>query len=114
MKDPKKTRKQLLKEILILKAKIAELEKSEMEHKKAGKALQENEQELRAIFNGARDGIVLLNKTGKILRINKYIVEIGGFAEKEIVGKRFNTLKMFPLKSMTKMITVFGKLIKVP
>ena len=87
--------------------------KEENEKKKQGeKALQESEQELNAIFNGARDGIALLDKTGKILRINKYIVEIGGYAEEEIVGKRFNALKMFPLKSMSKMITVFSKLIK--
>jgi PAS domain S-box-containing protein len=87
--------------------------KAENEKKKLSeKELQENEQELNAIFNGARDGIALLDKTGKILRINKFIVEIGGFTEKEIVGKRFSALKMFPLKSMSKMITVFSKLIK--
>ncbi len=112
MKSDDKTREQLLKEIDQLRVKIAELEKSETEGKQAEKALQESEQELNAIFNGARDGIVLLDKTGKILRINKYIVEIGGYTEEEIVGKRFNALKMFPLKSMLKMITVFEKLIK--
>ncbi len=46
------------------------------ERKEAEKALQESEHELNAIFNGARDGIALLDKTGKILRINKYIVKI--------------------------------------
>jgi PAS domain S-box-containing protein len=80
--------------------------------KRAEKTLQKSEQELNAIFNGAKDGIVLLDKTGKILRINKYIVEIGGYAEEKFVGKRFNALKMFPLKSITKMTAVFGKLIK--
>ncbi len=82
------------------------------DQKKAEKMLQQNEDELNAIFNGANDGIVLLDKTGKILRINKYIVEIGGYTEEEILGKRFSALKMFPKKSMSKMITVFGKLIK--
>jgi len=82
------------------------------ERKRAEKALKESEQELNAIFNGAGEGIALLDKTGKILRINKYITEIGGYAEEELVGKRFNALKMFTLKSMSKMITVFGKLLK--
>ncbi|MCD4664650.1 MAG: response regulator, partial [Bacteroidales bacterium] len=82
------------------------------DQKKTAQALKESEQELTAIFNGARDGIALLDKTGKILRINKYIVEIGGYAEEEFVGKRFSALKMFSLKNMSKMITIFGKLIK--
>jgi len=82
------------------------------ERKQAEEAHRENEQELNAIFNGARDGIALLDITGKILRINKYIVEIGGFTEEELIGKRFTALKMFPLKSMSKMITIFSKIIK--
>ncbi len=84
----------------------------EENQKKAEEALQKSEQELNAIFKGANDGIALLDKTGKILRINNYIVEIGGYTEEELVGKRFSALKMFPLKSMSKMILVFGKLIK--
>ncbi len=82
------------------------------ERKKAEKALQESEQELNTIFNGVTDGIALLDKTGKILRINKQIVKIGGYSEKEIVGKRLGGLKMLSPKSIAKMVSIFSKLAK--
>ncbi len=90
----------------------AERELLDEKVKERTKALWESKQELNAIFNEAGDGIVLLDKTGKVLRINKYITKIGGFTEDDLVGKRFQSLKMFPLKSMTKMISAFSKLIK--
>jgi len=82
------------------------------ERKHAEEALQQSKDELNVVFNCANDGLVLCDKTGKILRVNKYIVEIGGYAEEEFVGKRLNALKMLPLKSISKMTTIFSKLIK--
>ena len=82
------------------------------DRKRAEEAMLKSEAELKAIFNGVKNGIVLSDMTGKILRINKYITDIGGYTEKEIVGKRFNILKMISAKSITKMISVFSKLRK--
>ncbi len=82
---------------------------SELKHSE--RKLRQSEEELRVVFDGVRDGIVLLNMTGKVIKINKRILEVGGYTEEEIVGKRFSLFKMFPPKSMTKMLFVFNKLI---
>jgi len=112
-----KTKEQRIKEMASLRQRINDLDQSERELKRVEEALRESEEELEAIFNDARIGIAMFDMTGKILRVNKRILEVGGYTEKEIVGKRFKLLKMFPKKSMAKILTNFAKLLsgkKVP
>jgi diguanylate cyclase (GGDEF)-like protein/PAS domain S-box-containing protein len=108
-KDTKKTKEQLIKEVASLRQNIDDLEQSRRQLKKAQEALQESEEELEAIFNDVRDGIVLLDMTGKIIKMNKRISEVTGYAEKEVAGKRFSLLKMITAKSMANMISAFTK-----
>jgi len=108
-KDTKKTGEQLIKEVTSLRRRIADLEQSERALRRAQEALQESEEELEAIFNDVRDGIVLVNLTGKIIKINRRITEVTEYTEKDLVGKRFSLLKMATAKSMAKMISGFTK-----
>jgi PAS domain S-box-containing protein len=77
--------------------------------KRAEEALRESEEELEAIFNEVRDGIILLDLTGKIIKINKRVTEVTGYTEKYIVGKRFNFFKNFHPSSIAKMTAAFIK-----
>jgi diguanylate cyclase (GGDEF)-like protein/PAS domain S-box-containing protein len=108
-KDTKKTKEQLIKEAASLRRRVADLEQSRSELKRAQESLRESEEELEAIFNDVRDGIALVNMTGKIIKINKRITEVSGYTEKELIGKRFTFLKMATAKSMAKMIAAFAK-----
>lgn len=108
-RDNDKTQQQLKKELTDLRRRIAELEQAETERKQAEGALRESEEELEAIFNEVRDGIVLLDLTGKIIKINKRIADVTGYSEKYIVGKRFNFFKNFPPTSVAKMTAAFIK-----
>ncbi len=76
--------------------RVKELEKESAEGKQANEQLGEAKGELGIIFDGIRDGIALLDMTGNIIKINKRLVEVGGYAEEESIGKRFKLLKMFP------------------
>jgi diguanylate cyclase (GGDEF)-like protein/PAS domain S-box-containing protein len=109
MRDKDKTQDQLIKEVADLRQRIVELEGAETERKQAERALRESEEELEAIFNEVRDGIVLLDLTGKIIKINKRIAEVTGYSEKYIIGKRFDFFKNFTSKSIAKMIFNFSK-----
>jgi diguanylate cyclase (GGDEF)-like protein/PAS domain S-box-containing protein len=111
MRDKDKTQDQLIKEVTELRRRIIELEGAETERKQAEGALRESEEELEAIFNEVRDGIVLLDLTGKIIKINKRIAEATGYTEKYIVGKRFDFFKNFTFKSIAKMIPAFSKVV---
>jgi diguanylate cyclase (GGDEF)-like protein/PAS domain S-box-containing protein len=108
-KDTKKTQERLIKEAASLRQRIANLEESRRELKKAQESLLESQEELEAIFNDVRDGIALVNMSGKIVKINKRITEVTGYNEKDLVGKRFTHLKMATAKSMAKMIAAFAK-----
>ena len=79
------------------------------ECKKSNDQLRESLERMTAIFNSTRDGIAVLDKTGKIISINKSLVEIGGYSEKDIVGKRIAVLKMFTPKSLAKIMAAFIK-----
>jgi diguanylate cyclase (GGDEF)-like protein/PAS domain S-box-containing protein len=100
-----------MREVAALRQRVAELKQSASALDKAKEALQASEEELGAIFNDVRDGIVLLDRTGKITKINKRITDVTGYTEKDLVGKRFNLLKMFTPLSMARMIAAFPKTI---
>ncbi len=112
MRDQNKTKKQLIDELAELRQRVTELETSESRHERIEEALRQSEEELRAIFDGARDGIMVLDKMGSVVRINKYILEIGGYTEDELVGKRIDVLEMVPSESMAKILAAFDKLEK--
>jgi PAS domain S-box-containing protein/putative nucleotidyltransferase with HDIG domain len=109
MEKSDKTNKQQLTELEQLRQRVTRLERANSELKGAVEEFRESREDLEAIFNDVRDGIILLDLTGKIIKINKRITEATGYTEKEIVGNRFKFLKMFTANSMIKMITSFAK-----
>lgn len=112
MKHKDKTKNQNISELEKLQERIKELEILETEHKRIEDMLLESKEEFKAIFDGASNGIAVLDMTGKLIRVNKYMLDVGGYSEEELVGKRFYLLKMFPPKSIAKMISVFNKIKK--
>jgi two-component system NtrC family sensor kinase len=75
------------------------------ERKKAEEALRESQEELQAIFDNARDGIALFDLEGRLLKVNKRVVEVGGYTMDEVAGKTFDLLKMFTSESIERMFT---------
>ena len=74
MKIKDMTKGQLLNELIKLRQLIAELEKSETEHKQVEEALKKSEQKFRSIFNNVIDGILLADiKNKKFYFGNKMI-----------------------------------------
>jgi PAS domain S-box-containing protein len=71
------------------------------ERKQAEEALRDSEEELNAIFHSVQDGIALIDiTTSKAVRVNRRVVEVGGYAPEEIVGKSLDVLNVFPPKSV--------------
>jgi PAS domain S-box-containing protein/putative nucleotidyltransferase with HDIG domain len=81
----------------------------EQRSQRAEYALRESKEELEAIFNQVRDGIIVLDLTGKIIKINKRITDNTGYTEEDLLGKRFNHLRMFTPQSIAKMLFNFSK-----
>ncbi len=62
---------------------------------------------LEAIFDSVRDGLVMLDKTGKITKISESLIEIGGYPKEELIGKRLKFMTMFTPKSLAQMMMNF-------
>jgi len=73
------------KDKTILKEKSEELEKLNEE-------LKENEQQIRAIFNGAPDAVVVIDHESTIIKWNSKAEVLFGWEEKEAVGKHIYDL----------------------
>ena len=97
MKNPDKTKEQLLKEIDLLKDKIAELKKSETEQKKSEEALQSSEEKLKILFECAPDAYYLSDLKGNFIDANKAAQDMLGYKKEEMAGK--NLLKLNLLSS---------------
>ncbi|MFA6410797.1 MAG: PAS domain-containing protein [Candidatus Buchananbacteria bacterium] len=50
------------------------------------------EHDLETIFDKISDGILFLSLTGKILRVNKALLDLGGYTQSDLLGK--NALKL--------------------
>jgi PAS domain S-box-containing protein len=73
--------------------------------------LEESEERYRTTFENINDGIIRLNKFGKVLDINDRVTDMSGFARHELVGKNFAKLEVFKRKDLQKLLKQFGKAI---
>ena len=110
MRENGKKKEKLKQELAELRQRVAELQGVAAGHKRED-SLQGAENEYQAIFNGVKNGIVMLDLTGKVLKINKRITEVSGYTEEDVIGKRLKFLKMFPPKSIGIILTAFAQAI---
>jgi len=94
-----------------LQKRVRKYEKQTLMWKETEAALDKLEREVNALYNCLVDGVAQVDITGKVTRINQRLVEIGGYAEGEIIGKRFQDLRMFAPESISSMLNHFAKII---
>jgi two-component system cell cycle sensor histidine kinase/response regulator CckA len=78
------------------------------ERRQAQEALRESERELFTVFNSVRDGIVVLDEKGEITKVNRSVLQAGGYAERDLIGKPFQALRFFDSDSLSKMEVAFS------
>ena len=77
------TKQELIKELKELRQRIAELEKSETEHKKAEETLRLFSQ----ATDNSVDGVAINNLKSRITYVNQAFVKMFGYSKKELIGK---------------------------
>jgi rsbT co-antagonist protein RsbR len=87
MSKTRKTKEQLLNELAEAHARIAELEASEAERKRAEEALRESEERYKAFSDATTEG-VLLHKDGTTIDVNQSFLDMYGYNDpSELIGK---------------------------
>ncbi len=71
------------------------------------KKMTELEEKLLNIFDSVKDGICVMDKTGKVTHINRTITEIGGWTKEDLIGKRLGLLKTFFPKDLPRIVSIF-------
>jgi PAS domain S-box-containing protein len=88
MKDRNKTKEQLIDEIVELRQRVSELEKSEAEHKLAVEKKRELEEKYRAVFENTGTATIIFDDDMTISMINKEAEKLSGYSKEEIEGKK--------------------------
>lgn len=92
MNDKDKTKEQLINELVELRRRTAELERSDTQHKRAGEAMSDSEARYRGLIENARDVIFRISTEGTITSLNPAFEMITGWPRDEWLGKNFKSL----------------------
>lgn len=89
MGETTRTRQQLIEEIALLRRRIKQLEKSELQRNKAEDALRESEEKYRNLVESTLDLIFIVNEHGNYAYVNPRFEIVTGYAASELVGNPF-------------------------
>ena len=84
MNDPSRTGQEPIQEIASLRARIAELERSQSQFRQMEERLRESKERFRSIFDNSLDAIMLTQPTGEIVAANRAAQALLGKTEEEI------------------------------
>src|SRR4030042_4607495 len=92
MKDEKKTKEQLLNELVELRQRIAEMGKSEAEIKMAEEALRESAAKYKALFDHSLYCVFVHDFEGRFMDANEAALNLLGYKREDIPSVDFSTL----------------------
>ncbi len=87
MQDKNKTKQQLIDELDTVRLKVADLEQSVAEYKKAAEALRESKNRYHELVQNANSIILRMDTQGHITFLNEFAQHFFGYTEQEILGK---------------------------
>ena len=89
MKDQFKTKEALIQELVSLRQRILELERSEPERKQVEEDLHESEEKYRNILENIEDGYFEVDRAGDFTFFNPSICRILGYPREEMLGMNY-------------------------
>jgi PAS domain S-box-containing protein len=100
MTDRSKSKQELIQELVSLRKRIAELEQSELEHKRAEKTLHEAERQQRLIYEYLSDVIFTLDCDLRVTSVSTSVERHLGYRTEELVGRQFNDINVLAPESL--------------
>jgi len=109
MKDDKKTKKQLIKELGELRQHITAVEDKAKRLEKISSGKPVKNEVLHLFFEYAPDGFYLCDLKGTFLDGNKAAQELVGYNKEELIGKNFLKLNLLSPKQIPKAASLLAK-----
>jgi PAS domain S-box-containing protein len=75
--------------------------------KRSEEAKSESEKKFRTIFENVNDMIIYMDKSGKILDINKKVEDVMGYRRDEVIGKSFAKIGVLGAKDAPRILGLF-------
>jgi PAS domain S-box-containing protein len=107
MKDQLKTKEALIQELVSLRKRILELERSESERKQVEEDLHESEEKYRNILENIEDGYFEVDRAGDFTFFNPSICRILGYPKEEMLGMNYRAY--MEAENAKKVFQVFNK-----
>lgn len=92
MNDEDKTKDQFINELKKLRQRIAELEKSETEHKLVEESLKESEEKYKTLIETTQEGIGIVDPEENIVFVNQTFADFLGYQKEELLGMNLSQL----------------------
>lgn len=87
MNDGKKTKKQLINELVEIRKRLSELEASESKHKQAEHELRKAYRQFSEIIEFMPDAILAIDKDSKVIAWNRAMTALTGIKAEDMLGK---------------------------
>jgi two-component system, cell cycle sensor histidine kinase and response regulator CckA len=97
MKDESKTKKQLISELVKMRQRMAEIERIELERKPWEEEVKSTLSLLNATLESTADGILVVDRGGKIVSLNRKFAQMWGIPESVITSRDDNQALSFVL-----------------
>lgn len=88
MKDKDKRKEELINELVRLRRRVAELEKSKIQRKRTKEALQESEEKYRTVFETTETATVIIEEDTIMSLVNREFEKLSGYSKEEVEGKK--------------------------
>ncbi|MBN2590207.1 MAG: PAS domain S-box protein [Sedimentisphaerales bacterium] len=77
------------------------------QQKQLEKTLKDSEEKFKSIFENATDAITYLDCRGKILDVNKQVVNLRNGSKEEVINRHFSNINVLSLKDIPKYLKLF-------
>jgi PAS domain-containing protein len=84
MKDENKRKEQLIRELVALRRRVAELGNSESDYDQAEKAWREKEGRCRNLFEQSKDALYMTTQEGDHIEVNQSFLDLFGYTREEL------------------------------
>jgi len=85
--------------------------KKTIEKDQLRKRLRQSEEKFKNLFESANDAIIYLDKSGRILEVNKQAVDVFGGSKEEVLGKHFTRLGIFAPRDIPTLTNNFADIL---